>query len=59
MIPVELARTKEESRLKRICFLAEARYWRSAGNKKLKRLNLSLAKNERLSSRDFLGDPPF
>ncbi|EHM46052.1 hypothetical protein [Yokenella regensburgei] len=59
MIPTELARTQAESRLKRICFLAEARYWRSAGNKKLKQVNLSLAKNERISSRDFLGNPPF
>lgn len=59
MIPAQLARTEKESRLKRICFLAEARYWRSIGNKKLKRVNLSLAKDERLSSRDFLGEPPF
>lgn len=59
MIPVQLARTEEESRLKRICFLAEARYWRKVGNKKLKQVNLSLARDERLSTRDFLGEPPF
>lgn len=59
MIPVQLARTPEESRLKRIALIAEARYWRHVGNKKLKRVNLSLARDERLSSRDFLGEPPF
>lgn len=60
MIPVELARTTEESRLKRVCYIAEARYWRQVGNRRQKQTALRLARYERLSSRDFLGnDLPF
>jgi hypothetical protein len=29
----ELAKTPEESRLKRVCHIAEARYWRKVGNR--------------------------
>lgn len=59
MIPSQLARSEKESRMKRVCFLAEAIYWRMAGNKKQKNIYLSLARNERISSREFLGEPPF
>lgn len=60
MIPTELATTPEESRLKRACYLAEARYWRKAGNRSQKQTSLRLARYERLSTRDFLGnDLPF
>lgn len=46
MIPVDLARTPELSRLKRQYHLTEAMYWRKSGNKSMKRNCLSLAKNE-------------
>nr|DAQ93104.1 MAG TPA: hypothetical protein [Caudoviricetes sp.] len=60
MIPLELAKTPEESRLKRVCHLAEARYWRKVGNRSQKQLALRLARYERQSSRYFLGnDLPF
>ncbi len=59
MIPAQLARTEEESRLKRIALIATARYWLHVGNKKQARINLSLARDERLSSRELLGEPPF
>lgn len=36
MIPVELAKTPELSRLKREYHIAEARYWRKAGDKSKK-----------------------
>ena len=60
MIPIELAKTPEESRLKRACHIAEARYWRQVGNRSQKQTALRLARYERLSTRDFLGnDLPF
>jgi hypothetical protein len=43
MIPLELAKTPEESRLKRVCHIAEARYWRKVGNRRQKQLALRLA----------------
>jgi len=33
MIPVQLAKTPELSRLKRNCYVAEALYWRKVGNR--------------------------
>lgn len=60
MIPVELAKTPKESRLKRACHIAEARYWRQVGNRRQKQLHLRLARYERQSCREFLGnDLPF
>ena len=46
MIPVELAKTPKESRLKRACHIAEARYWRQVGNRSQKQLHLRLARYE-------------
>jgi hypothetical protein len=55
----ELAKTPEESRLKRVCHIAEARYWRKVGNRRQKQL-AQAGRYERQSSRDFLGnDLPF
>lgn len=57
MIPVDLARTPELSRLKRQYHLTEAMYWRKSGNKSMKRNFLSLAKNERINKGEFLANP--
>ncbi|HHR3911982.1 TPA: hypothetical protein ACS5ZX_004942 [Salmonella enterica] len=57
MIPVDLARTPELSRLKRQYHLTEAMYWRKSGNKSMKRNCLSLAKNERINKVEFLDNP--
>lgn len=46
MIPVELAKTPELSRLKREYHIAEARYWRKAGDKSKKQLCIWLAEKE-------------
>ncbi|MFK3706365.1 hypothetical protein ACI2JR_15710 [Klebsiella sp. NPDC088457] len=59
MIPVELAKTPEESRYKRAVHLAEARYWKSCGNRRMKKAALQLARNERMNNHYFLGDAPF
>lgn len=56
MISFELAKTPKESRLKRACYLAEARYWRQMGNRDQKQLHLRLARYERQSCREFLGN---
>ncbi|EHP6150075.1 hypothetical protein U3B79_005234, partial [Escherichia coli] len=49
MIPVELAKTPELSRLKREYHIAEARYWRKAGDKSKKQLCLWQAQRERMN----------
>lgn len=60
MIPTELAKTQAESRLKRACHIAEARYWRQVGNRSQMLTALRLARYERMSCREFLGnDLPF
>ncbi|WP_406671770.1 hypothetical protein [Raoultella terrigena] len=59
MLPVELARTPKESRIKRAAHLAEARYWKVCGNRRMKQLALQLARNERMNNFYFLGDAPF
>lgn len=56
MIPVELDKAPELSRLKRQYYLAEAMYWRKAGDKSMKRNCLSLARNERINKGEFLDD---
>ncbi|HII2223420.1 TPA: hypothetical protein ACYZ0F_005126 [Escherichia coli] len=53
MITVELAKTPELSRLKREYHIAEARYWRKAGDK----LCLWQAQRERMNEREFLSSP--
>lgn len=57
MIPVELAKTPELSRLKREYHIAEARYWRKAGDKSKKQLCLWQAQRERMNEREFLSAP--
>jgi hypothetical protein len=59
MIPVQLAKTPELSKLKRNAHVAEALYWRKAGNRQLKRLSMDLARNEKINKGEFLQDPPF
>lgn len=60
MIPVDLAKTPEASRLKRAYHLAEARYWRQQGNRSMKKHALHLARCEKVNKRDFLdGVIPF
>lgn len=56
MIPVQLARTPELSRLKRKYHVIEALYWRKDGNKRMKRHCLGLARDERINKCEFLGD---
>ncbi|TDX14600.1 hypothetical protein EDF88_3917 [Buttiauxella sp. BIGb0552] len=56
MIPVELAKTPELSRLKRKYHVIEALYWRKDGNKRMKNHCLSMAKVERINKCEFLGD---
>lgn len=58
MIPVELAKTPELSRLKREYHIAEARYWRKAGDKSKKQLCLWQAQRERMNEREFLSSHP-
>lgn len=57
MIPVDLARTPELSRLKRQYHLTEAMYWRKSGDKSMKRNCLALARNERINKGEFLTNP--
>ncbi|EAB5378209.1 hypothetical protein DPC42_02990 [Salmonella enterica subsp. enterica serovar Brunei] len=57
MIPVDLARTPELSRIKRQCHVTEALYWRKAGNKSMKSFCLSMAKRERMNKGEFLANP--
>lgn len=57
MIPVELAKTPELIRLKREYHIAEARYWRKAGDKSKKQLCLWQAQRERMNEREFLSSP--
>ncbi|EIG3619069.1 hypothetical protein FVW22_002344 [Escherichia coli] len=57
MIPVELAKTPELSRLKREYHIAEASYWRKAGDKSKKQLCLWQAQRERMNEREFLSSP--
>ncbi|HGA5699015.1 TPA: hypothetical protein ACIS09_001670 [Salmonella enterica subsp. enterica serovar Birkenhead] len=56
MIPVELARTPELSRLKRKYHIAEAMYWRKAGNRQLKILSLHLSRLEKINRGELLDD---
>ncbi|EAA8256894.1 hypothetical protein [Salmonella enterica] len=56
MIPVDLARTPELSRIKRQCHVTEALYWRKAGNKSMKSFCLSMAKRERMNKGEFLAN---
>lgn len=56
MIPVQLAKTPELSRLKRKCYVVEAMYWRKDGNRKMKALCLLMARDERINKCEFLGD---
>lgn len=56
MLPVQLARTPKQSHLKRKSLLVEALYWRDEGNRKMKRVCLSMARDERLNKGLFLGD---
>ncbi|EBX8594177.1 hypothetical protein DTG61_04595 [Salmonella enterica subsp. enterica serovar Brunei] len=57
MIPVDLARTPELSRIKRQCHVTEALYWRKAGNKSMKSFCLSMAKRERMNKGELLANP--
>lgn len=60
MIPVDLARTPELSRIKRKYHVVEALYWRKAANKSMKRHCMRMARDERINKCDFLGeDLPF
>ncbi|MFE4125393.1 hypothetical protein ACFX4S_14905 [Kosakonia sp. YIM B13605] len=56
MIPVDLAKTPELSRIKRKYHVIEALYWRKDGNKSMKRHCMSMARSERINKCDFLGD---
>ena len=56
MIPVQLAKTPELSRLKRNCYVAEALYWRKVGNKRMENHYRHMASIERLNKFEFLGD---
>lgn len=56
MIPVELAKTPELSRLKRKYHVVEALYWRKSGNKRMKNHCRDMAKVERINKCEFLGD---
>lgn len=57
MIPTDLARTPELSRLKRQYHLTEAMYWRKSGDKSMKSFCLSMARRERMNKGEFLEDP--
>lgn len=57
MIPTDLERTPELSRLKCQYYVAEALYWREAGNKSRENFCLSLARREQMNKGEFLADP--
>lgn len=57
MIPAELARTPELSRLKRKYHITEALYWRKSGNKSMKSFCLNMARRERINMGEFLSEP--
>lgn len=57
MIPVDLARTPELSRIKRQYHVTEALYWRKSGNKSKKNFCLYMAKQERMNKCEFLANP--
>lgn len=57
MIPTDLARTPELSRRKRLYHIAEALYWREAGDKSMKSFCMSMARRERMNKGEFLADP--
>ncbi len=53
MIPTDLARTPELSRIKRQYHLTEAMYWRKAGDKSMKSFCLDMARRERMNKGEF------
>ncbi|MBJ9516029.1 hypothetical protein I5516_11590 [Citrobacter freundii] len=57
MIPVDLARTPELSRIKRQYHVTEALYWRKSGDKSKKNFCLYMAKQERINKCEFLANP--
>lgn len=57
MIPVDLARTPELSRIKRQYHVTEALYWRKSGDKSKKNFCLYMAKQERMNKCQFLANP--
>lgn len=57
MIPVDLARTPELSRIKRQYHVTEALYWRKSGDKSKKNFCLYMAKQERMNKCEFLAKP--
>ncbi|EAB6818972.1 hypothetical protein UX924_001029 [Salmonella enterica] len=57
MIPVDLARTPELSRIKRQYHVTEALYWRKSGDKSKKNFCLYMAKRERMNKCEFLANP--
>ncbi|MEG7606685.1 hypothetical protein [Citrobacter braakii] len=57
MIPVDLARTPELSRIKRQYHVIEALYWRKSGDKSKKNFYLYMAKQERMNKCEFLANP--
>lgn len=56
MIPADLARTPELSRIKRQYHVTEALYWRKSGNKSMKNFCLSMAKRERMNKCELLAN---
>lgn len=56
MIPVDLARTPELSRIKRQYHVTEALYWRKSGDKSKKNFCLYMAKQERINKGEFLAN---
>ena len=59
MVPVQLAKTMEESKLKQIVYLAEAKYWRFVGNEFMEKNAMNKLRDERFNNKYFLGEPPF
>ncbi|EBT5956334.1 hypothetical protein CN829_09235 [Salmonella enterica] len=57
MIPTDLARTPELSRIKRQYHLTEAMYWRKAGDKSMKSFCLDMARRERMNKGEFMANP--
>ncbi|EBY3428950.1 hypothetical protein D4E50_14965 [Salmonella enterica subsp. enterica serovar Senftenberg] len=57
MIPTDLARTPELSRIKRQYHLTEAMHWRKAGDKSMKSFCLDMARRERMNKGEFLANP--
>lgn len=57
MIPTDLARTPELSRIKRQYHLTEAMYWRKAGDRSMKSFCLVMARRERINKGEFLANP--